>query len=275
MAREAGGTALSWYVDHIKATPLLCAQEEKELARRVREESDPEARQKMISANLRLVVKIAKRYHTAGMTLGDLVAEGNLGLVRAVEEFDPDAGVRFSTYAAWWIKQAIKRALMNTGQTVRIPDYLAKLIGKWRRVEKELESAGGRPPTLEEMAARLRISLRKARIVQMGLAAATAPNQTGADSSQLLAETLADSEDALPEAGLLKASDTPFVRNMLQRLGPRERRIVELRFGLCDGVEGRQPTYKEIGQRIGLTRERVRQLEKKALRELRQIALTM
>jgi RNA polymerase primary sigma factor len=268
MAREAGTTGLSWYVDHIKDTPLLTAEEEKALARRVREESDFEARQKMISANLRLVVRVAKRYYTPGMTLSDLVAEGNLGLMRAVEEFNPDAGVRFSTYAAWWIRQAIQRALVNTGQTVRIPDYLAKLIAKWRRAEKDLEGRLSRAPTLEEMAHALRISLRKAGIVRQGLAAASAPSQSGADGSQLLAETLADPEASLPEAALLKAGDTPYVRSMLERLRPRERRILELRFGF-DGSEGPQPTYKEIGRTIGLTRERVRQLEKQALRELR------
>jgi RNA polymerase primary sigma factor len=271
MAREAGTTALSWYVDHIKGTPLLSAQQERDLSRRVREESDPEAREQMIAANLRLVVKIAKRYYTAGMTLGDLVAEGNLGLMRAVEEFNPDAGVRFSTYAAWWIKQAIKRALACSGQTVRIPDYLAKLIGKWRRAERELQALGDGPPTLEEMAAKLHITLRKAKIVQMGLAAANAPNQTGDDTSQILAHTLASSTDAFPEAELLKAGDTPYVRSMLARLDARERRILELRFGL-DGQGAVQPTYRQIGQQVGLTRERVRQIEKKALGELRAIA---
>jgi RNA polymerase primary sigma factor len=270
MAHEVSTTGLSWYVDHIKDTPLLTAQEERDLARRVREDSDYAARQHMISANLRLVVRIAKRYYTPGMTLADLVAEGNLGLMRAVEEFNPDAGVRFSTYAAWWIKQAIQRALVNTGQTVRIPDYLAKLILKWRRAEKELEDRLLRPPTLEEMSARLRISIRKANIIQQGLAAASAPNQSS-DGSQMLAETLGDSEDSLPEAALLKASDSPRVRSLLSRLAPRQRRILELRFGLL-GAGGDQPTYKEIGKQIGLTRERVRQLEKQALRELRVLA---
>jgi RNA polymerase primary sigma factor len=271
MEREAASTSLSWYVDHIKDTPLLTAEEEKALARRVREESDFEARQRMISANLRLVVRVAKRYYTPGMTLSDLVAEGNLGLMRAVEEFDPDAGVRFSTYAAWWIKQAIRRSLTATAQTVRIPDYLAKLITKWRRAEKDLESRLLRPPTLEEMASRMAISLRKAGIIRQGLAAATASNQSGADDSHLLAQTLADPEVFLPEAALLKACDTPQVRRLLGRLAPRERKILELRFGL-DGQDAPQPTYKEIGRQVGLTRERVRQLEKQALRELRALA---
>lgn len=271
MAHEAGSTGLSWYVDHIKDTPLLTAQEERDLARRVREESDFAARQQMISANLRLVVRIAKRYYNPGMTLSDLVAEGNLGLLRAVEEFNPDAGVRFSTYAAWWIKQAIQRSLMVSAGTVRIPDYLAKLVTKWRRAEKELEGRLARPPTLEEMAARLKISLRKAGIIRQGLAAATAPNQSGADGSQLLAETLADPQEFLPEAGLMKACDSPQVQSLLGRLPSRQRKILELRFGL-DGRDGPQPTYKEIGRKIGLTRERVRQLEKQALRELRTVA---
>ena len=124
---------LGWYLEHIKSTPLLTAEQERQLSRRVREHSDPVAREMMIQANLLLVVKIAKEYSAQGMTLGDLVAEGNLGLMRAVEEFDPDAGVRFSTYAAWWIKQAIKRALINTAQPIHIPAYLAKLINHWRK----------------------------------------------------------------------------------------------------------------------------------------------
>ena len=271
MAREDGSSALSWYVDRIKSTPLLTAAEEKQLARRVREDSDPAARERMIAANLRLVIKIAKRYYNPGMTLSDLVAEGNIGLMRAVDEFDPDAGVRFSTYAAWWIKQAIKRSLVQAGQAVRVPAYLAKLITKWRRGQKELESALCRTPTVEEMARKLHMSLRKAEIVRMGLAAVNAPNQSPSEDSQALAQMVCDSEESLPDHDLLKAADTPRVRSMLGKLEPRERRILELRFGL-DGRDAPQPTYKEIGQQISLTRERVRQLEKQALRHLREIA---
>ena len=261
---------LGWYLERIKSTPLLTAEQEKQLARRIREHSDPLAREQMIHANLRLVVKIAKEYSNPGMTLGDLVAEGNLGLMRAVEEFDPDAGVRFSTYAAWWIKQAIKRAMINAGQPVHIPAYLVKLISKWRRTARELENRLGRPPTTEEMARKLRISRKKAEIVRRGLVAVNAPSQMGADETQAIAEMLADEQSQLPEKALMDAAVAPMIAKLLERLEPRERKILELRFGL-DGHEGPQRTFKEIGRIIGLTRERVRQLEKKALAELNKI----
>lgn len=267
MATASSKAGLGWYLDRIKATPLLTADQEKQLARRVREHSDPIARERMIHSNLRLVVKIAKEYTNPGMTLGDLVAEGNLGLMRAVEEFDPDAGVRFSTYAAWWIKQAVKRAMINAGQPIHIPAYLVKLITKWRRAARELEAELGRPPTVQEMAATLKISQKKAGIIQQGLAAVSAPSQMGAEETQALSEILASDEELAPDRALLDASVGPMVAKLLKHLEPRERRILELRFGM-DGHEGPQRTFKEIGEIIGLTRERVRQLEKKALAEL-------
>jgi len=270
MATAATRTQLGWYLEQIKASPLLTAEQERQLGRRVREHSDPLAREEMIRCNLRLVVKIAKEYHNPGMTLGDLVAEGNIGLMRAVEEFDPDAGVRFSTYAAWWIKQAIKRAMINAGQQIHIPAYLSKLIGKWRRAERVLEGRLGRTPTPAEMAKELGISQKKADIVAQGLRAVNAQTQLGPDESQALAEMVCDQGANLPERHLLDASNTPIVRSLLARLDERSRRIVELRYGL-DGHERPQRTYKEIGKIIGLTRERVRQLEKEALAALNAI----
>jgi len=269
MAHSPTKAGLGWYLDQIKSTPLLTAQEECQLVRRIREHSDPIAREQMVAANLRLVVKIAKDYSNPGMTLSDLVAEGNLGLMRAVEEFDPDAGVRFSTYAAWWIKQAVKRALINAGQPIHIPAYLAKVISKWRQASSAMEAQLGRPPSTEEMAKHLKITRKKADIIQQGLRAVNAPSQMGADSSQALSEMVSDDGD-LPEQALMDASNDPIVRSLLARLDDRERRILELRFGL-DGHGGAQRTFKEIGKIIGLTRERVRQLEKKALAALKEI----
>ena len=269
MAGRTVTGGLSWYLDQIKSTALLTAEQERQLARRIREHSDPIAREQMIQANLRLVVKIAKEYSNPGMTLGDLVAEGNLGLLRAVEEFNPDAGVRFSTYAAWWIKQAIKRAMINSGQQIHIPAYLSKLITKWRRAASQLEGSLGRPPTAEELAAKLKISKKKLAIVQQGLQAVAAPSPVHAEGAQSIDEMLPDGQRT-PGQAFLDASNRPFVLSVLKRLGPRERRILELRFGL-DGYEGPQRTFKEIGKDVGLTRERVRQLEKKALAELKSI----
>ncbi len=271
MATTTSKTALGWYLDRIKSTPLLTAKEEKQLARRIREHSDPIAREQMIQANLRLVVKIAKDYSNPGMTLGDLVAEGNIGLLRAVEEFDPDAGVRFSTYAAWWIKQAIKRAMINAGQPIHIPAYLVKLITKWRRKARELENKLGRPPTVEEMAKALKISRKKADIVQQGLKAVNAPSQMGADETQALSEMLSSGDEDAPEKPLMEADTSPAVARLLEDLPERQRRILVLRYGL-DGHDGPQRTFREIGKIIGLTRERVRQLEKKALAQLGEAA---
>ncbi len=271
MASRTSQAGLGWYLDRIKATPLLTADEERQLSRRVREHSDILARERMINANLRLVVKIAKDYSNAGMTLGDLVAEGNLGLMRAVEEFDPGAGVRFSTYAAWWIKQSIKRALINSGQPIHIPAYLAKLITKWRRAAAELENKLGRPPTTDEMAKKLKISRKKADIVRQGLTAVNAPSQMGAEETQALAEMVEDEQGPSPDQGLLDASTAPLIHSLLANLEPREQQILELRFGL-DGHEGPQRTFKEIGEIVGLTRERVRQLAHKALSELKELA---
>jgi len=260
-------TALGWYLDQIKSTPLLTAEQERQLSRQIREHSDVLAREHMVHANLRLVVKIAKEYSNPGMTLGDLVAEGNLGLLRAVEEFDPDAGVRFSTYAAWWIKQAIKRAMINAGQPIHIPAYLVKLIGKWRKASRDIEASVGRPATAEEMAKALKISRKKADIIQQGLHAVNAPSQMDTDETNALAEILADPACESPDQHLMDAAIRPTVNKLLEKIEPRERRILELRYGL-DGYEGPQRTFKEIGKVIGLTRERVRQLEKKALSEL-------
>ena len=265
LASRAG---LGWYLDNIKSADLLTADQEKQLARRIREHSDPIAREQMIQANLRLVVSIAKDYSNPGMTLSDMVAEGNLGLMRAVEEFNPDAGVRFSTYAAWWIKQAIKRALINAGQPIRIPAYLVKLIRKWRRVSREIEARLGHPPSVEEMARTLKISHKKAQIVQEGLKAVNAPSQMSAESAQAMSEMVGDQDAASPDHELMQASNGPIARGLLDQLDDRERNILIYRYGL-DGYEGPQRTFKEIGKLIGLTRERVRQLEKQALAKLK------
>jgi len=272
MAQGATSKAgLGWYLERIKATPLLTAEEEKQLARRIREHSDVMAREQMIHANLRLVVNVAKTYSNPGMTLSDLVAEGNIGLMRAVEEFDPDAGVRFSTYAVWWIKQAIKRAMINAGQPIHIPAYLVKLIGKWRKVSSQLMAKLGRPPTLDEMADAMKITKKKAGIIQEGLKAVSAPSQMGSDETKAIAEVVADSTESQPDHDLVRQGVSPMICKLMSRLPDREQRILELRFGL-DGYEGPPRTFKEIGKIIGLTRERVRQLEKKALTDLKMLA---
>ena len=257
---------LGWYLEHITETELLTPEQEKLLAMRIRQTHDPDAREQMIQANLRLVVNLAKRFSGRGMSLGDLVAEGNLGLIRAVEQFDPAAGVRFSTYAAWWIKQTIKRAMINGVQPIHIPAYMTQQVSKWRRATRELEERLGRPPTTEEITKKLKISKKKAAMVRQGLLAVNAPTQMAGDESQALAEMLPDNTSD-PSTLFDEEGDAVMVRNAVSKLPDRERDILTYRFGL-DGYEGPPRTLKEVGKMVGLTRERVRQLEKIALVKL-------
>ncbi|MHC4985436.1 MAG: sigma-70 family RNA polymerase sigma factor [Planctomycetota bacterium] len=274
MAQRAP-TELSWYLNQIKATPLLTAKQEKQLAWQIREHSDILAREQMIQANLRLVVKIAAEYTKTGMPLTDLVSEGNLGLVRAVEQFDPDAGVRFSTYAAWWIKQSIKQALNSVAKPIAVPDYLAKLIVKWRRARQMLAAEFGRDPTHEEIAQRMGLSAKKAAIVEEGLRAVSTPAPVDhEDDDGNSDEALADTTSPAPDQAMMDASIGPWVEKLLHQLPDRMRTILELRFGL-DGHTGPQRTYKEVGKLVGLTRERVRQLEHQALKQLRETSETL
>ena len=200
------------------------------------------------------------------MTLNDLVAEGNLGLMRAVEEFNPDANVRFSTYAAWWIKQAVRRALINAGQPVHIPAYMAQQVTKWRRAARKFEAEHGRPPSISEIAKELKISPKKAAMVHQGLTAVNGPTQMAGDESQALAEMLSD-DTSNPSTLFDDAGDAAMVRKLLEQLPQRQRKILEYRFAL-DGWEGPPRTLKQVGVLVGLTRERVRQLEKQALATL-------
>ena len=259
-------SGLGWYLERITDTELLTPEQEKELARQIQESQDPAAREQMIQANLRLVVNIAKRFSGRGMLLSDLVAEGNLGLMRAVEEFDPDAGVRFSTYAAWWIKQTIKRALINAVQPIHIPAYMTQQVNKWRRAARQLQEQLGRTPTSEEIAKKLKISAKKAAMVHQGLLAVNAPTQMPSDEVQALAEILPDT-DTDPGRFFEGEGNAAMVRKVLDRLPEREQKILICRFGL-DGHEGPPRTLKEVGKMVGLTRERVRQLEKLALAKL-------
>ncbi len=267
MARRRVKSNLELYLKQINESPLLTAQEEKDLCWRIINENCHLARDRMIRSNLRLVVNIAKRYSNRGMVLHDLIEEGNLGLMRAVEAFDPDQGARFSTYASWWIKQAIKRALINAVQPVHIPAYMVELISKWKRKSRELEEALGHPPTHEELAEALSLSTRKMQMVKKALNAFQRPAQTEAhgEESMRLTELLPDPKTQLPEEQVFQADDLRTVRKLLDSIDEREATILRLRYGL----DGREPlTLKEIGREVGLTRERVRQLEIEALDRL-------
>ena len=259
------------YLKEIDEAPLLNWEEEKELATAVLEENDPYARERLIRSNLRLVVKIAKHFSSGGLTLGDLIEEGNLGLMRAVDTFDPDHGVRFSTYSAWWIKQSIKRAILSNSQPIHIPTYMVELINQWRQVYAEEEARLGRTVSLDEMATALKVPLRKARAIREIVTVVDqgfqhdSPEQTGG-----LEEALIDDTIVSPEEDLGSNEELQKAIELLDEIDPREAEVLRLRFGL-DGTE--PLTLKQIGKQLGLTRERVRQLQKNALAQLNELLM--
>jgi RNA polymerase primary sigma factor len=265
-AKDCGApNTLNLYLREIKDSPLLTATEERELAEAIAQ-GDRDARARMIQANLRLVVKIARDYLGRGMVLDDLIGEGNLGLIRAAEEFDPGFGTRFSTYASYWIKQAIRHALINTSATIRLPAHMVNLLTKWRRAERALTRTLGCAPTDDQVAVDLgltdaqRILVEKARrATQLRLEGGTAEN--GIDWPGDEATQSADAPDSMLEAD----DERQSLLRRLQRLDERERSILTLRFGL----EGEHPlTLKEVGRRLGVTREWVRKIEIRAVRKL-------
>jgi len=294
--RQEGGpiaveSGLQHYLRQIDEAPLLTAEEEKELGRAIqyanrqvearfrageitlaeKEEAElkaARARDRMILSNLRLVVNIAKNYLKRGLSLADLIEEGNIGLLRGVEGYDPEMDTRFSTYASWWIKQAIKRALINSVQPVHIPAYMVAMIADWRRAWAQLEHKLNRQPSIQEMAEHMKLSERKVRIIRRAVKAFSAPTQSGsADGSFGLSELLADEKTPSPEQAAFSNADAEVIEKLLNRIDDREATILRLRYGL----ENEEPmTLKEIGVRVGLTRERVRQLEREALRKLRE-----
>ncbi|MFP4143931.1 MAG: RNA polymerase sigma factor RpoD/SigA [Phycisphaeraceae bacterium] len=271
MASRRIKTDLEIYLAQIDELPLLTAEEERALARRIIDESCPEARERMVRSNLRLVVALAKRYRNRGLSLQDLIEEGNLGLLRAVENFDPDQGARFSTYASWWIKQAIKRALINAVQPVHIPAYMVELIAQWKRVSRELSEELGRTPSVAELAEAMDLPAKKVRMIRKAVRAYQRPAQTpstmkSADNeSVLLSDLLQDDRTLPPDEQALREDDLTTIAALLDAIDDREATILRLRFGL----DGQEPlTLKEIGKRVGLTRERVRQIQTHALDKL-------
>lgn len=257
------------YLKKIDEAPLLTAEQEHLLGKLIVEENNPLAREQLVRSNLRLVVNIAKRYSSRGMGLGDLIEEGNLGLIKAVDYFDPNRGTRFSTYAAWWIKQSIRRALLENIQPVHIPTYMVALINQWRHTAAELESKLGREADVEEMADIMQLPLRKAKIIHQIVEILSSMRDAYAsddsDEDQMLDVTLEDQSTANPEDALVADEEKAKVLRLLNEIEPTEADVLRLHYGLND----RKPmTLKQIGQKLGLTRERIRQIQRGALTKL-------
>jgi RNA polymerase primary sigma factor len=267
MASVAVQSGLQLYLRQINESPLLTADEEKTLGRRIINDNDPAARERMVRSNLRLVVNIAKNYVGRGLTLPDLIEEGNIGLLKAVEGFDPENGCRFSTYASWWIKQAIKRALINSVQPIHIPAYMVEMMSKLKQAMRELEEELGRLPNVDELSQYMKMSPKKVRIIRKAVKAYHSPTQFGsADGELTMSDLVADTHNPGPDESVCGMDELRQLSQLLGQIDEREARILKLRYGL----EGEDPmTLKEIGLRIGLTRERVRQIEHEALRKLR------
>ena len=285
IAVDAG---LQVYLRQINEAPLLSAEDEKRLATIVREgqrvaerfargevslddreqidAAGAAAREQMVKSNLRLVVNIAKKYAKRGAPLNDLINEGNLGLIRAVEGFDPGLNTRFSTYASWWIKQSIKRSLINSDKPIHIPAYMVEMISRFREMREQFLETEGRVPSVEELAERLEMTVGKVKHIRSAVKAVSTPtyNAEGADGVTLT-EGLRDERTPSPEDALQSESQAARIIGLLGDLDERESKILRMRYGL----DGDEPlTLKEIGVKIKLTRERVRQIECEALRKL-------
>lgn len=262
-------TPMKIYLTQIEHIPLLTPDQEIELARAVQSagKQAPEAREEMIRSNLRLVISIAKRYANMGLSFSDLVEEGNIGLMRAVEKFNPERGYRFSTYASWWIKQAIMRALSNQGKTIRIPVYMYDIISKWRKVRDGLMQKLNRLPTRKEIAKVMEIPVAKVKEIENITGRPSSLNApVSLDGSAELIDLIEDDSAHSPEAHIGEMLKNERIRGLLQGLDERERRILILRFGL---EEYEPHTLEEVAREFGITRERVRQIESAALKKIR------
>ena len=267
MYADDGDSGIKIYLREIGQTPLLTREEEVKLARRIKK-GDQAARQQMIKANLRLVVKIAHDYASYGLPLLDLISEGNIGLMKAVERFDPKKGGKLSTYAAWWIKQSIKRALANQSKTIRLPVHLVDKIARMRRVGMQLSEEFGREPTDEELGEELNMApskiaqLRTAAIRPASLDATVGQEEDGAS----LGDMIGDESATMPSEMLSDKNLRKAVMDLLHVLDERELKIITLRFGL-DGKK--EMTLEEVGRKFKVTRERIRQLQNIALRKIK------
>lgn len=263
---EIANDSVRMYLSEIGRVPLLTGEEEKKLARRITK-GDMSAKQYLAEANLRLVVSIAKKYIGRGLSFLDLIQEGNIGLFRAVEKFDPERGFKFSTYATWWIRQAITRAIADQARTIRIPVHMVETINKLTHTQRRLSQELGREPTVEELSAEMDLDIKKVRHIKkisQDILSLEAP--VGAEEDSKLGDFIQDDETISPTESTSRQILKENIQDMLQYLTPREAKIIEMRFGLKDGVGH---TLEEVGQEFGVTRERIRQIEAKVLQKLK------
>jgi len=260
------GDSMDLYLNRIGKWPLLGSNEEQKLARRAKD-GDLEAKWKLVECNLKLVVSVAKVYSRSGIPLPDLIQEGNIGLMKAVDQFDPDKGFRFSTYAVAWIRQAITRAIERQGRAIRVPSYVIQSIRKLNKAGSSFVNEFGREPTIEELCERTQLPREKVtRLLEASEALVSLDEGVKEDGATSLLERLTDSEAANPESDALERETLEMIDRLMSWLSPQEKMIIEKRFGLTDGVTS---TLQEIGQQLHITRERVRQLEARALKKLK------
>jgi RNA polymerase primary sigma factor len=264
--KEIANDSVRMYLSEIGRVELLTADEEIKLAKRIAK-GDPVAKQKLAEANLRLVVSIAKKYIGRGLSFLDLIQEGNIGLFRAVEKFDPKRGFKFSTYATWWIRQAITRAIADQARTIRIPVHMVETINKLTHTQRQLLQELGREPTVDELASEMNMDIKKVRhILKISQDIISLEAPVGAEEDSKLGDFIEDDEAISPSDATNRKIIKENIHAMLQYLSPREQKIIRMRFGLDDGIGH---TLEEVGKEFGVTRERIRQIEAKILQKLR------
>ncbi|MFA5118322.1 MAG: RNA polymerase sigma factor RpoD/SigA [Candidatus Omnitrophota bacterium] len=259
--------SLKTYLKEVRTIPLLTAQQEVEFGTKARRGND-EARKKMIRSNLRLVINIAKRYIHFGTPLLDLIEEGNLGLMKAVDKFNPKKGFRFSTYAAWWIRQGIIRAIGQQGKVIRLPVYMNEMISKWKKTREQLTQKLKRVPQDEEIAKKMKIAKEKVEEINFWLSTKTSSLEApvGEDDDGSVMDLVQDESIAPPNADVERFLNKERVENLMGKMSERERKVLDYRFGLMDGTTH---TLAEVAKKLGLSRERIRQIEEEALKKLR------
>lgn len=263
---QKGLDAIKYYLKEIRKTPLLTFEQEQDLAKKIAQ-GDGDARARMIEANLRLVVAIGKKYINRGLPFSDIIEEGNLGLIRAVEKFQYERGFKFSTYASWWIKQSIERAIVNQTRTIRLPVHIAEIVNSYMRATRQLTQKLGRDPAIEEIAKKMKVTIDKVRsISQVVRETLSLDMLIGDHPDDTLSEVLADENALSPERLSDDISQRKCIDTWLSRLPAGERSVIEMRYGL----NGEDPmTLDRIGKKFGITRERVRQIENQAIKRLR------